>query len=179
MNLSEFNQKSFDRGRSRWIEALWIICQGLSFSLWIPGSFWRVGLLRFFGAKIGRGVVIKPNIRVKFPWKLLVGDYVWLGEDVWIDNLEKVNIGNNVCISQGAYLCTGNHNWSKVTFDLEVKPIIIEDGVWIGAGGIVCPGVTLKDHSVITAGSIVVKDTEPYMIYQGNPAVEIKKRVIT
>ena len=75
-------------------------------------------------------------------------------------------------------MCTGNHNYKKQSFDLIVKPIIIEDGVWVGAKAVVCPGVTLRTHSVITAGSVVTKNTEPYTIYQGNLAVQVKKRII-
>jgi len=178
MNLNKFNKDSFDRGRPRWIETIWIIFQGLFFAAWFPGSFWRVALLRFFGAKIGHNVVIKPKVRVKFPWRLKIKDHSWVGESVWIDNLAQVTIANHVCISQGTYLCTGNHNWSKATFDLETKPITIENGAWVGARSVVCPGVKVRDHSVIAAGSVAVKDTDPYTVYQGNPAIAIKKRVI-
>jgi len=97
---------------------------------------------------------------------------------VWIDNLAKVEIGDNVCISQGAYLLTGNHNYKEETFDLIVKEIIIEDGVWIGAKSIVCPGVRLKTHSILTVGSVLTSDAEEYTIYQGNPAKSIRKRII-
>lgn len=134
--------------------------------------------MRFFGARIGRDVRLKPSINVKYPWHLEIGDYTWIGEKVWLDSLALIRIGKNVCISQGAYLCTGNHDYNKETFDLIINPIIIEDGVWVGAKATICPGVTLKTHSVITAGSVVTKDTEPYTIYRGNPAEPIRKRII-
>lgn len=178
MRLDKYNADKFVRGRSMCVEIIWVILRGLLVDTWLPGTSFRIFLFRLFGARIGKGVILKSHLRVKFPWKLSLGDSVWIGEDVWIDNLEKVKIGNNVCISQGAYLCTGNHDWSKETFDLIVKPIIIEDGVWVGAKSVICSGVALKDHSVITVGSVVTKDTEAYMIYQGNPAVEVKKREI-
>lgn len=144
----------------------------------IPGSVWRVWVLRCFGAKVGKGVVIKPYVKIKYPWKLEIGDYSWIGEHVWIDNLGKVKIGNNACISQGAMLLCGNHNYKKITFDLIVRGITIEDGAWVGAKSVVCPGVVLKSHSILTVGSILIQSTEPYAIYQGNPAVKIRDRII-
>jgi putative colanic acid biosynthesis acetyltransferase WcaF len=138
----------------------------------------KVIFLKLFGAKIGRGVIIKPCVNIKYPWFLAIGDNVWIGEDAWIDNLCNVTIGNNVCISQGAYIFTGSHNYKKESFDLIMSPVTIEDGVWIGAKAIICLGVTLRSHSVVTAGSVVTKDTEMYAIYQGNPAQFIRKRTI-
>lgn len=138
----------------------------------------KVFLLRLFGAKIGRGVMIKPGINIKYPWFLEVGNYTWIGENVWIDNLGKVKIGDNSCVSQGAMILTGNHNYEKSTFDLIIKEVILEDGVWIGAKAVVCPGVVCDSHSFLTAGSVAVKNMEPFTVYQGNPAVPIKKREI-
>ncbi|UEG49446.1 WcaF family extracellular polysaccharide biosynthesis acetyltransferase [Ferruginibacter lapsinanis] len=143
-----------------------------------PSSGLKKILLKLFGAKVGNGVVLKPAINIKFPWKLSIGDYSWIGENVWIDNLAKVSIGSNVCISQGAYLLTGNHNYKKTTFDLITAAINIEDGVWIGAKAIVCPGVTCKTHAILSVASIASKDLEPYSIYKGNPAIKINERII-
>ena len=145
---------------------------------WIPLSSIKVAILKIFGASIGKGVVIKPGVNIKYPWFLTIGDYSWIGEDVWIDNLTDVKIGSNCCISQGAMLLCGNHNFKKSTFDLIVKPITLEDGVWIGAKTTVCPGVIAKSHSVLTVGSILSQDMEPYTIYRGNPATFVKKRII-
>lgn len=142
------------------------------------GSKWRRGLLRMFGAKVGKGVVLKPQINIKYPWKLTIGDYSWIGEKVWIDNLELVSIGKNVCISQGAMLLTGNHDYTKTTFDLVVQGIILEDGVWIGAQSLVCPGITCETHAVLSAMSVATKKLEAYTIYQGNPAQPVRTRVI-
>ena len=138
----------------------------------------KVFLLRSFGAKIGKGVFIKPFVNIKYPWFLTIGNFVWIGENVWIDNLGNVTIGNNVCLSQGAMLLTGNHNYSKPGFNLFIEKIIIEDGVWIGANAIVCPGVTCNSHAVLTVGSVATRDLEGYSIYQGNPAKRIKQRSI-
>jgi putative colanic acid biosynthesis acetyltransferase WcaF len=144
----------------------------------LPGSGIRVFFLRLFGARVGRGVVIKPGVNIKFPWKLTIGDHSWVGEKVWIDNLASVSIGRSACVSQGAVLLTGNHDYKKTTFDLIIAPIIIEDGVWIGASAMVCPGVTCSSHSVLSVASIANKNLEPYSIYKGNPAVKIAERII-
>ena len=135
-------------------------------------------LLRSFGAKVGIGVLIKPSVRIKYPWFLSIGNHVWIGEDVWIDNLAQVNIGNNVCISQGAYLLTGNHNYKEVKFGLMTGTINLEEGVWIGAKSTVCPGITCKSHAVLSVGSVATTHLEPYTIYQGIPAVAVKERII-
>lgn len=111
-------------------------------------------------------------------WKLTIGDHVWLGEYCWIDNLDEVIIGSHVCISQGALLLTGNHDYTQSSFDYRNAPIVIEDGAWIGAKTVVCPGVTVHSHAILTVGSIATKDMEEYGIYQGNPAQLIRKRVI-
>lgn len=135
-------------------------------------------LLRLFGAKVGKNVVLKPGINIKYPWKLRIDDDSWIGERVWIDNLCEVRIGKNVCISQGAMLLTGNHDYTKVSFDLMVAGIGLEDGTWIGARSLVCPGVHCKTHSVLTALSVATRDLEPFTIYQGNPAVPVRRRTI-
>lgn len=144
----------------------------------ITSSKIKTFALRSFGAKVGKNVMIKPCVNIKYPWFLSIGNNVWIGENVWIDNLTHVSIGNNVCISQGASLITGNHNYKKSTFDLMVGEIDLEDGVWIGAKCTVCPGVRCHSHAILSAGSITSKDLKAYMIYRGNPAKEIKKRII-
>ena len=107
---------------------------------------------------------------------LMIGNYVWIGEDVWIDNLGLITIESNVCISQGAYLLTGNHNYKKETFDLIIQDIKIKEGVWIGAKSIVCPGVIMNFNSILSPGSVLTKNTEEGCIYRGNPAQLYKKR---
>lgn len=153
--------------------------QLIYFNSGFPFGGIRVFWLRVFGAKVGKGVVIKPHVKIKYPWRLSVGDHCWIGEEVWIDNLENVTLGNHVCLSQGAMLLTGNHNYTKTTFDLMVKPIVLEDGVWIGAQALVAPGVTCKSHSVLSVKSVAVEDLDAYGIYHGNPAVKVKTREIS
>ena len=143
-----------------------------------PISSVKVRLLRCFGAKIGKGVVIKPSVNIKYPWNLSIGDYTWIGENVWIDNLVQVTIGSDVCVSQGAMLLCGNHNYKKSTFDLMVGKIVLEDGCWVGAQSVVCPGVTLHSHAVLGVASVANKNLDAYTIYQGNPAHMVRKRII-
>ncbi|KQS26895.1 putative colanic acid biosynthesis acetyltransferase [Dyadobacter sp. Leaf189] len=143
-----------------------------------PSSF-KNWLLKLFGAKIGKGVVIKPKVSIKYPWFLSIGDNTWVGENVWIDNLTMVTIESNACLSQGCMLLTGNHDYTKSQFDLIVKPITLEKGVWIGAKATVCPGVTAGSHAVLTVNSVATANLEANGIYQGNPAKYVKTRTIT
>ena len=136
----------------------------------------KVFLLRLFGAKIGSNVLIKPNVNIKYPWFLEIGNNVWIGEKAWLDNLGKVVIGDNVCLSQECLLLSGNHDYRKSTFDLIVKDIILEEGVWIGARAVVCGGVICRDHSVLSLGSVATQNLEPFSIYAGNPAIKIRAR---
>jgi len=179
VDLSRFNNSWYQPGSFFW-RILWFIKGRLIVNTYFPWPMWVKRLvLRFFGAKLGRGVVIKPKVNIKYPWFLTVGDHVWIGEQVWIDNLAPVTVGSHVAISQGAMLLTGNHDYKKESFDLIARPIVIEDGAWIGAQAIVCPGVRVGSHAVLAVGSVATKDLEPYGIYQGNPAVKVRERDLT
>jgi putative colanic acid biosynthesis acetyltransferase WcaF len=177
-DLSKYNNSWYKPGSSL-KRACWY-CLNLIFfkSSLFPFYSFKAFLLRTFGARIGKNVLIKPNVNIKYPWLLEIGNYVWIGEKTWIDNLGKVSIGNNVCLSQGCLLLSGNHNYKKNLFDLVVKDIIIEDGVWIGAAAIVCGGVICKDHSVLSVGSVATQNLEPFSIYSGNPALKVKDRIM-
>ena len=178
VDLSKFNNSWYSPGSKIKILA-WYFINIFVFKTMFPiPSNIKVKVLRIFGAKVGVGVVIKPNVSIKYPWLLSMGDNSWVGEDVWIDNLAFVRIGNNVCLSQGCYLLTGSHDYSLDTFDLLVKEIVLEDGSWVGARATVCPGVKLGTHSVLAVGSVATKDVDEYGIYQGNPAVKKRDRVI-
>ena len=132
-----------------------------------------------FGCSLGKGVVIKPNVNIKYPWKLSLGNYVWIGESVWIDNLDNVTIGNHVCISQGAMLICGSHNYKKQSFDLITKEITLNDGVWIGAKSIILPGVVAESHAILSAGSVISKNLESFTVYKGNPAEKVGSRTVS
>lgn len=178
VNLSHYNNSGYKPG-SAFKRFIWHYINVLFFNSGIfPFYGLKVFMLRLFGAKIGKGVLIKPYVTIKYPWYLEIGDFTWIGEHVWIDNLAQVKIGAHVCISQGAYLLTGNHDYKKSGFDLIVKDITIEDAVWIGAKSVVCPGVICKTHSILSVGSVLSNDMEPYGIYKGNPAIKIKDRKI-
>jgi putative colanic acid biosynthesis acetyltransferase WcaF len=180
VDLSSYSAARFDRGAGKLKEGAWRLVNLFLFQL-CPIGFYALKrtVLRGFGAKIGRGVVIKPQVKITFPWKLAVGDHAWLGEECWLLNLEHIIIAGNTCISQRAFLCTGNHNYKSPTFDLTVKPIQIDDGAWIGAGAWVGPGVHVGSHAVLTAGSVATTDLKPFTINRGNPAFCIKQRIIS
>lgn len=178
IDLSAYQNHHYYSGAGIVKRTLWYFMNHLFFThSFFPFYGFKKIILVAFGAKIGKGFVIKPAVNIKYPWNLEVGDYVWLGEKVWIDNLDKVKIASNVCISQGAMVITGNHQFDAPTFDLIVKPVNIEDGVWIGAKAMVAPGVTCKSHSLLTMGSVATADLEPYAVYKGNPATKVKDRV--
>lgn len=179
IDLSGFDNSWYDPGRGPVCRAIWLFINVIILNnpLFLSSRL-KAAVLRLFGAKIGVGVVLKPFISVKYPWNLEIGDYSWIGEGVWLDSLARISIGNNCCVSQGAYFCTGNHDWSDPSFGLVVKPIVLRDGAWVGAKSIVLPGVTMESHAVLGAGSVLACNTEPFAIYGGNPAVKIKERVV-
>lgn len=138
----------------------------------------KCSLLRLFGAKVGKGVIIKPCVNIKYPWNLEVGDYAWIGENCWIDNLDKVHIGAHCCLSQGVLLLCGNHNYKKASFDLVIREIWIEEGCWVGAKSVVTSGVTMHSHAVLCTASVATADLDAFAVYQGNPAEWKRKREI-
>jgi putative colanic acid biosynthesis acetyltransferase WcaF len=179
VDLSSYSSAHFDRGASKGREFVWLLVSLVLFRL-CPFSLspLKRTVLRVFGAKVGRNVTIKPQVKITFPWKLTIGDHVWLGEECWLQNLERIVIGSHVCISQRAFLCTGNHNYKSPKFDLIVKPIQVEDGAWLGAGCWVGPGVTVGSHAILSAGSVTAQDLSPWGIYRGNPAVFLRRRIV-
>lgn len=181
-DLSKYNNDWYKKSnltRGFLLSTFWFLTNNIFFNsyLLIPVSIKRL-ILRLFGAKIGKNVMIKHKINIKYPWNLEIGDNVWLGEELWIDSLGKVKIGANACLSQGAMLLSGNHDYKKITFDLKIDDIIIEEGVWIGAKAIVCGGVTCFSHAVLSVNSVANKDLDAYFIHQGNPAIKIRQRII-
>ncbi|MGV8879831.1 MAG: WcaF family extracellular polysaccharide biosynthesis acetyltransferase [Sphingobacteriaceae bacterium] len=179
-DLTRFNNNPYQTGASKFKRLLWLYVNAIFMKTSIiPVSAFKVFLLRAFGAKVGASVNIKPGVNIKYPWLLTIGDHSWVGENVWIDNLVMVSIGSHACISQGAMLLTGNHDYKKISFDLMTGTIVLDNGVWIGAKAIVCQGVRAGSHAVLAVGSVANKDLEAYGIYQGNPAVKIRERNIT
>lgn len=176
-DLASFNNSWYQPGSS-FKRLFWYVISILFFkSSWSVSSGVKVFWLRLFGARVGEGVVIKPQVLIKYPWKLNIGNYCWIGENVWIDNLDQVTLDDHVCISQGALLLCGNHNYTTTSFDLMIAPIHLKEGSWVGAKSSVAPGVTLHSHAVLSLGSVATSDLEAYGIYSGNPALKVKTRI--
>ena len=176
-DLARYDNRWYSPGRNLFVRSLWFFL-GLPIlrSSVNPSSALRRGLLRLFGARIGKNVVVKPGVVVKYPWLLSVGENSWLGESVWIDNVAQVDIGPNVCISQGAYLCTGNHSWSDPAFGLVLGPIAVQQGAWLGARSIICPSVQIGERAVICAGSVATRNVPADEVHAGNPAQFVRIR---
>jgi putative colanic acid biosynthesis acetyltransferase WcaF len=177
VHLAAFRNDWYRPGKNNVWRILWFFAglPLLRFPL-IPSSAFRVWLLRLFGARVGRGVTIKPGVRVKYPWCLSIGNDTWIGEDCWIDCLTGVQIGCDACLSQGSYLCTGNHDWSDPAFGLMLGSITVGDGAWVGAKAVVLPGVSIGQCGIASAGSVVTKSIPGYEIHAGNPAVFVRRR---
>lgn len=171
------SRRGLDRGRPRVIEAIWHVCKCFLFltPLPVPSGF-KCFILRLFGARIGKGVVIKPQVKIHFPWKLTIGDFVWIGEEVFILNFEPAIIGAHCCISQRAFLCGGSHDYRQPDMPYRNGPIVVEDGAWVGAQVFVAPGVTIGTEAVITAGSVVTRDQPARMVCGGYPCLPLKER---
>lgn len=169
--------KGLDRGRSKLVEVVWYLLKcGFFLSAFPWPMALKRGLLRLFGAKVGPGVVIKPRVNIHFPWKLSLGDYCWIGEECWILNFESTTVGAHACLSQRVFLCGGNHDFRARDFAYRNAPIHIGTAAWIGAQVFVGPGVTVCDHAVATAGSIVIRDLPANQICSGNPCLPIRPR---
>ena len=176
MDLSRFQNHEFSRGASSLKEVLWWIVRSTLFAPWFPvPSCLKCVALRAFGAKIGRGVVIRSRVNITFPWRLEVADHVWIGDEVLILSLAPVRIGRSVCLSQRAFLCTGSHDFRSAAFDLVVKPIEIGEGSWIGAGVFIGPGVVIGKNALCAAGAVVVRNAGPDTMVAGNPARPIER----
>jgi len=176
-DLSKFNNQWYKPGNPV-KRIIWYFVNAIFFNSAFPFINIKILLLKCFGCKVGKGVVIKPFVNIKYPWRLKIGNHVWIGEKAWIDNLGFVVLHDHVCLSQGAMLLCGNHHYKKSAFDLIVSNITIEEGAWIGAKATVCPGVKVGSHAVLTVGSVATSRLNAWGIYQGNPAQKIKERVI-
>ncbi len=167
----------FERGCPYWVEAVWYLCKVAFFLSALPWpSRFKAALLRVFGAQVGRHVVLKPRINIHFPWKLSIGDHAWIGEEVCILNFELVRIGAHACISQRAFLCSGNHNYRDQAMSYRNGPIMLGDGVWVGAQAFVGPDCLIGTDAMIAAGSVVTKPLPSGMVAGGNPCKVLRPR---
>jgi putative colanic acid biosynthesis acetyltransferase WcaF len=179
LHLDRYTTGSYTTGANIITQLLWyFVGAPLVRSYLIPCSGLKVNILRWLGAEIGQGVRIKTGVRVKFPWRLIIKDFVWIGEDAWLDNLDLITIESHCCISQGVYLCTGNHDWCDRNFALKTAPIYLETGSWISARATVAAGVRVGQGAILGLGSVATQSLEPMTIYSGNPAIAIKSRKI-
>jgi len=134
-------------------------------------------LLRCFGAQIGKKVMIRPSAHIQFPWKLNIGDYSWVGDQVVLYNLDKIQIGSHAVISQRSYLCTGSHHHQHTDFSIHTRPIIIQNQCWLAADVFVAPGVNIGEGTVVGSRSSVFKSLPQGKICFGSPASVVRDRV--
>lgn len=176
-DLKTFKMPKGFRGKSKLYVQLWWIIQGTLFRISPQFMYgWRRSLLRLFGANIGNNVLIRPTAKILYPWKLTIGDWSWIGDDVTLYNMANIKIGEHCVISQKSYLCTSSHDHAKSSFNIFAKAIEIQDETWVAADVFIAPGVTIGGGTVVGFRSTVNKDLPPNMICYGNPAKPIKLR---
>lgn len=176
-DLKSFKLSPGQRGRSGLTVQLWWLIQSTLFRCSPQFMYgWRRFLLRLFGAKIGVGVIIRSTASVTYPWRLEIGDYAWVGDDVELYNWSKIIIEDNAVISQRSYLCTGSHDYTDARFTLISSPIIIKQQAWLATDVFIAPGVTIEEGAVIGARSSVFRDMPSGMVCVGTPAIPIKSR---
>ncbi|GAB4543374.1 MAG: colanic acid biosynthesis acetyltransferase WcaF [Pleurocapsa sp.] len=179
VDLRQYDQSNFDRGRPNWVIILWWLVQAIAFPLSLHNfNSFRVWLLRLFGAKIGKGVIIRPTSRFTYPWKIAIGDYSWIGDDVVLYSVDRIEVGCHCVISQKSYLCTGSHDISDRAFGLKTAPIKIGNGVWIASDCFVAAGVKIGANSVIGARSSVFRDIPSQQVAWGTPCIAHYQREV-
>ena len=176
-NLSRYSQPTDFRGKSKIYVQLWWLVQAILIGL-SPQVFygWRRFWLRMFGASIGKKVLVRPSVKITYPWKVSIGDHSWIGDDVVLYSLGEIEIGSNTVISQKSYLCTGSHDYTKETFDIFAKKITVGNGCWLATDVFVAPGINIGDGVVVGARSSVFKELKSNWIYKGSPAKAHKVR---
>lgn len=170
IDLRQYDQSWFDRGRPGWFILLWWLVQAIAFPLSLHSSHrFRCWLLRRFGARIGQGVMIRPTARFTYPWKVEIGEFSWIGDDVVFYSLDRITVGKHCVISQKTYLCTGNHDIADPAFGLLTAPIAIGNGAWVAADCFVGPGVKIGANAVVGARSSVFTDLPAAQVCFGSP----------
>lgn len=176
-NLNIFKVPDGFRKRNIFWCQLWWLVQSCLFSPSPQFMYgWRRFLLRIFGAKIGKGVILRPTVRITYPWNLSVSDYSWIGDHAELYNLAEIFIGSNSVISQKSYICTGSHDYRTPSFDIYAKSVTIGDGCWLATDVFVAPGVTIENGCVVGARSSVFHSLPANSICRGNPAIKIRDR---
>ena len=126
-------------------------------------------LLRLFGAKIGKGVLVRPTVKTTYPWKVSIGDHSWIGDDVVLYSLSLINIGSDSVISQRSYICGGDHDMTEIDFPIRGRDISIGNEVWVAAECFIAPGVSIGNGSVVGARSSVFSSLPSEMVCFGSP----------
>lgn len=144
-----------------------------------PLHAWRSFLLRLFGASVGKNVHVYPGVKIWAPWNLTLEDECGVGSGAILYSQGRITLGKRSIVSQGAYICTGSHDYTKIGHPLITAPITVEAHAWIAAEAFVHPGVTIGEGAVIGARSVVIKNMEPWMVCAGNPCKALKQRIIT
>lgn len=176
-DLSRFRLPKGFRGKPGWYVQLWWLVQATLFR-WSPQFAYgfRRWLLRVFGGQVGVGVVIRPTVTVTYPWKVTLGNYVWVGDDVVLYSLGEISIGDNTVVSQRSYLCAGDHDYHEIDFPIRARPITIGCENWVGSDVFIAPGVRIGSGNVVGARSSVFKDLPDGMLCLGSPCVAVRER---
>jgi putative colanic acid biosynthesis acetyltransferase WcaF len=176
-DLNAFQLPSSFRGRSKYVVQLWWLVNATLFR-WSPQILfgWRRLLLKLFGAKIGKNVLVRPSVKFTYPWKVTIGDYSWIGDDCVLYSLGEIKIGKNVAVAHKVYINTGGHDYLKPSFDIFSKPVLVEDECWITNDVYIAPGVQIGRGTVVGARSSVLKSLPAGKICVGTPAKPIRDR---
>ncbi|WP_211214398.1 acetyltransferase [Actinomycetospora chiangmaiensis] len=167
VDLGEVPPLDDPRARPSWQVFLWWVVQRLVVTNSLqPSSRLRARALRAFGAEIGRDVIIRPRVRVRFPWNLHVGDRCWIGEGVWISNRDLVTLGHDAVLSQETFVTTGSHD--RHHMGVVTAPVVIEDGAWVTTRCIVLRGVRVGRSCIVTPNTVVDRDVPAGAVY-GTP----------
>jgi putative colanic acid biosynthesis acetyltransferase WcaF len=177
--LDEFDKSTFDRGRPYWCEALWRLTSLLLFEGGFPfPSGLKARALRLFGAEVGTNLYIRQRVYIHFPWRLELGDHVWIGEDCHLLNLAPLTIMSHTALGHGVFLAAAGHDTRSGSLRYRNAPVVIEGGCWLMSRCFVGPGVTVGQNSVVKVGAVVDKDVPASTVMAGNPAVAVHTRVV-
>jgi putative colanic acid biosynthesis acetyltransferase WcaF len=156
--------------RETWDAPVWKVYAWAVVELLLVSNPWQISTrlrraaLTAFGARIGSGVILRPRLRVRFPWKLSIGDRSWIGEDVWLHNQDRLTIGSDAVISQGTFITTGSHAF-RTDMALTTSPVVVENGAWVTAHCIVLGGSHIGSSAVVTPGTVVRGDVPEGLIF--------------
>lgn len=179
VDLRNYRVPDNERGKPSWVVILWWLVQAIAFSLSLHNfNSLRCSLLRLFGAKIGAGVVIRPTARFTYPWKVKIGDYSWIGDDVVFYSIDQISIGSHCVVSQKTYLCTGSHSINDPAFSLITAPVKIGNGAWVATDCFIAPGVSIGSNSVVGVRSTVMKSIPAQRVAWGTPCIDRYQREI-